>query len=181
MRWRRTELALNSLTKKEFLLRFPPPKTEKKKKEISKKKDENSKIGANSRFSCAENKVLPKVGGLQTGRSSLGDVEDVLEMLVERVEQAVTEAPEEEEDGDESDGPDGLANSELGGVGHALVRDLEGALLEELLDAHGGSGGGDAELIASSQRIQIIRTDGELERARVAMMTPRVVEEELGG
>lgn len=80
---------------------------------------------------------VPKVCGLQARGSRAVDVEDGLEMLVEGVEEAVAEAPEEEEDGDEADGEDGLAQRQLGGAGAARVVGLEGALLEELLGAHG--------------------------------------------
>lgn len=47
---------------------------------------------------------IPKVGGLQTRRSRLVNVQYVLEMFVEGIEQAVTKAPEKEEDGDQADG-----------------------------------------------------------------------------
>lgn len=81
--------------------------------------------------------IIPKVGGLQARGTSLCNVQDILEMLIQGIEQAVAKAPEEEEDGDEGDWEDGLAQSELGGAGTGCVVGLEGSAFEEAFGAHG--------------------------------------------
>lgn len=73
----------------------------------------------------------PKVGDLETGRTSLADVESVLEMLVQGVQQTVREAPKEEEDGDEADWEQRLLEGQLGGLCPLLVRGSQGAALPE--------------------------------------------------
>lgn len=78
----------------------------------------------------------PKVGDLETGGSSLADVEGVLEVLVQGVEQAVGEAPEEEEDGDEADWVERLLEGQLGGLCPLLVRGAQGAALPEGFGKH---------------------------------------------
>jgi hypothetical protein len=80
----------------------------------------------------------PKVGCLQTGRTGLVDVESNLEVSVEGIQKTVAETPEKEEDGDESKRVERFTSGELSGLGAARIVGLERALLEKLLERHGG-------------------------------------------
>jgi hypothetical protein len=73
---------------------------------------------------------------LKTSRSSTIDIEDLLEMLVQRVEEAITKTPEEEENCDESDGPDGFSQGEFSCFSNFIIFDLERAVFKELFNAH---------------------------------------------
>ncbi|KAI6764717.1 hypothetical protein HG531_012604 [Fusarium graminearum] len=57
-------------------------------------------------------------------RSSTINIEDLLEMLVQRIEKAITETPKEEEDRDESNGPDGFSQGEFSCFGNFAIFDL---------------------------------------------------------
>lgn len=67
---------------------------------------------------------IPKIRSLKTCRSSTINIEDLLEMLVQRIEKAITETPKEEEDRDESNGPDGFSQGEFSCFGNFAIFDL---------------------------------------------------------
>lgn len=75
---------------------------------------------------------LPKVSRLKTCRTSSGDAQRSLEMLVEGIDEAIGEAPEEEQHGDEADGPDGSPQRQVSSFGALVI-----ARLQRTLEDHG--------------------------------------------
>ena len=89
-----------------------------------------------SRVCEGTDEVGTEVGGLETRRLSLSDVQGNLEARVENIEKTVGEAPEEEEECNHGDRDDGLLGGQLGSSSDdAVVNALAANILIDGLDS----------------------------------------------
>lgn len=81
---------------------------------------------------------VPKVGGLQSGRSSLGNAQKALKMAVQRVQKAITESPKKEKNCDKAKRDDRFPQSKLCRTSALVIFGLQTSSSDEFLYAHDG-------------------------------------------